>query len=94
MDPLKTNAKEFVPAESIFLNEASFSFFTMYIYYTSKKVIVVTKTAPGLFFLILKLPLRVYIEHRWTKKEIRARLQTKPILYCVDWLRYDVMHEP
>ena len=51
MDPLKTNAKEFVPAESIFLNEASFSFFTMYIYYTSKKVIVVTKTAPAFFFL-------------------------------------------
>ena len=80
MDPLKTNVKEFVPAESIFFNEASF--------------LVVTKTAPGFFFLILKLPLRVYIEHRWTKKEIRARLQTKPILYCVDWLRYDVMHEP
>ena len=68
MDPLKTNVKEFVPAVSIFFNEASFSFFTMYIYYTSKKIIVVTKTAPGLFFLILKLPLRVYIEHRWTKK--------------------------
>ena len=49
MDPLKTNVKEFVPAVGIFFKEGSFSLFTMYIYYTSKIVIVVTKTAPGLF---------------------------------------------
>ena len=36
----------------------------MYIYYTCKKVIVVTKTAPGLFFLILKLPLRASLDKK------------------------------